>query len=294
MTDAAENTHTVTVIGLGEMGHALAGAFLDGGHPTTVWNRTAGKAGDLAARGARSAPDVREAVAAGRLVVVSVKGNDTVQRLLEPAAGTLGGRTVLNLTDGTSAEVRAVADWVTAQGAEYLHGQIMTIAPGIGHADSVVFYGGSEPAYDRHRTTLRLLGGRGRLVAADPGVPVLYGMAVHGTMWGTLNGFLHAAALLASEGIEAERFLDGAGASVSALLSFLPSIAAEVDRGEHAAPYGALRHHLPSVEDLVRESRARGVDAELPGFTRDLVAAAIEGGYADDSYSRLVDHFGKP
>ena len=34
----------VTVIGLGLMGQALAGAFLRAGHPTTVWNRSAAKA----------------------------------------------------------------------------------------------------------------------------------------------------------------------------------------------------------------------------------------------------------
>ena len=39
----------VTVLGLGPMGRALAGAFLAAGVPTTVWNRTASRAGALAA-----------------------------------------------------------------------------------------------------------------------------------------------------------------------------------------------------------------------------------------------------
>jgi glutamyl-tRNA reductase len=62
----------VTVIGLGEMGTALAGVFLEGGHPTTVWNRTPEKADALVAKGARWAVTVRDAVAASPLVVVSV------------------------------------------------------------------------------------------------------------------------------------------------------------------------------------------------------------------------------
>lgn len=45
----------VAVLGLGEMGSALAGAFLDGGHPTTVWNRTPGKGEGLVAKGRSSA-----------------------------------------------------------------------------------------------------------------------------------------------------------------------------------------------------------------------------------------------
>lgn len=281
----------VTVIGVGEMGLALAGAFLDGGHPTAVWNRTPERADALVAKGARRAATVRDAVATAELVVVSVKGNAVAREILEAAGDVLAGRAVLNLTDGTCAEARAVAGWATAHGAEYLHGQIMTIAPGVGHPDAVVFFGGAKAVYDRHQPALRLLGGRGSLIAADAGVPALYGMAVHGTMWGTLNGFLHAAALLSSEGIPVRRFLDHADASVSALVSFLPSIADAVDRGEHAVEYGALKHHLPSVEDLVRESRARGIDVEFPGYTLGLVAKAVDQGHANDNYSRLIEHF---
>ncbi|GGR33341.1 hypothetical protein GCM10010219_42900 [Streptomyces netropsis] len=54
MNTASERTDAqsaVTVIGLGEMGFALAGAFLDGGHPTTVWNGTSERADPLVARG---------------------------------------------------------------------------------------------------------------------------------------------------------------------------------------------------------------------------------------------------
>ncbi|MEU6949485.1 NAD(P)-binding domain-containing protein [Streptomyces sp. NPDC046316] len=296
MTTASERTDaepTVTVIGLGEMGFALAGAFLDGGHATTVWNRTPDKAGDLVARGAERAASVRDAVAASPLVVVSVKGNATARAVLESAGDALAGRSVLNLTDGTSAEARAVAEWAGDQGAQYLHGQIMTIAPGIGGAESVVFYGGSDAVFGQFRTTLQLVGGRGTLISADAGVPALYGMAVHGTMWGALNGFLHAAALLSSEGIETRRFLDDARPSVDALLGFLPVIADEVDRGEYATPYGALQHHRPSVEDLVRESEARNIDAEFPRYTLGLVNEAVENGHAHDSYSQLIEHFRK-
>ncbi|TMR07445.1 NAD(P)-dependent oxidoreductase [Actinomadura soli] len=284
----------VTVIGLGEMGTALATAFLDGGHPTTVWNRTPGKADALVSKGARRAGTVREAVAAGPLVVVNVKGNTAARDILESAGTALAGRAVVNLTDGTSAEVTAVAEWAADQGAHYLHGQIMTIAPGIGHPDAVVFYGGEKAVYDRFHPALRLLSGRASLIADDPRAPVLYGMAVHGTMWGTLNGFLHAAALLSNEGIQVSRFLEDATPSVSALLSFLPSIAEAVDRNDHAVEYGALKHHLPSVEDLFQESRSRGIDDDLPAYTLALVAKAIDEGHANDNYSRLIDHFTNP
>jgi 3-hydroxyisobutyrate dehydrogenase-like beta-hydroxyacid dehydrogenase len=281
----------VTVLGLGEMGTALAGAFLDGGHPTTVWNRTSGKADTLVAKGARLGATVSEAVSAADVVVVNVKGATAAKDLLEQAGDALAGRAVVDLTDGTSADVAMVAEKAGALGGEYLHGQIMTIAPGIGHPDATIFYGGAAAVHERHRALLGLLSGHSPLVSGDPGGAVLYGMAVHGTMWGLLNGFLHAAAALSDAGVRLEDFLERADAPLSALSGFLPMIAGEVDRAEHATPYGALRHHLPSVEDLVRESRARGIDTELPEYTLGLVTKAIGQGHGDDSYSRLVEHF---
>lgn len=297
MTTASQNTDArpnVTVIGLGEMGSALAGAFLAGGHRTTVWNRTPEKVDPVVAAGAVRTGTVRDAVAASPLVVVSVQGNAAAREVLEAAGDVLAGRAVVNLTDGTSDEVRAVAEWVEGQGTRYLHGQIMTIAPGIGGADTVIFYGGAGAVFDRWRPALGLLGGRSTLVSADAGVPTLYGMAVHGTMWGTLNGFLHAAALLTSEGIEVKRFLDDAGPSVAALLTSFPVLADEVDRGTYATKFGSLQHHRPSVEDLVSESRARHIDTVFPSYTLSLVERALADGHADDSYSRLIEHFRKP
>ncbi|MFI6030216.1 NAD(P)-dependent oxidoreductase [Amycolatopsis magusensis] len=279
---------SITVLGLGEMGSALAAAFVAGGHRTTVWNRTPGKA----PVGAREVPTVAEAVADGGLIVVSVKGN-AVARSLLASAGDLRGRSVLNLTDGTSFEAREVAEWAVSAGAEYLHGQIMTIAPGIGHPDSVIFYGGSAEVFGRYRSTLDLLGGRGTHISTDAGAPTLYGMAVHDTMWGALNGFLHAAALLTDAGIAVGDFLANAAPSMSALLGHLPMLASEVDSEKYAIDFGALQHHLPSVDDLLRESAARGINVDFPAYTQRLVTTAIENGHAHDSYSRLIDHFRK-
>jgi len=46
----------VAFIGLGRMGHGMAGRYLDGGFTVAVWNRSKSKADDLIARGARWAP----------------------------------------------------------------------------------------------------------------------------------------------------------------------------------------------------------------------------------------------
>ncbi|MEU1951029.1 NAD(P)-dependent oxidoreductase [Nocardia rhamnosiphila] len=282
---------TVAVIGLGEMGSALATAILDAGHRVVVWNRSAKKAEPLVAKGARAAASPESAVSEAQLLIVNVQGAAVAAELLQSVGTKLAGRTVVNLTDGPSDQATAAAELVTAHGADYLHGQIMTIAPAIGSPDAVIFFGGPRRVFDRHEAELRALGGRATHVSTDPSVPLVYGMAFHGIMWGLLNGFLHAAALLRNAGISIESYSAQAEPSLAALPSLFPMFGAEIDRAEYATAFGALKHHLPSIDDLIAESRARGVDDTLPSYTRQMVADALSAGHGDDSYSRLVEHF---
>ncbi|MEV0333200.1 NAD(P)-binding domain-containing protein [Nocardia sp. NPDC050717] len=282
---------TVTVLGLGEMGTALALATLAADQQVTVWNRSADKAAPLVDKGAREAATVAAAVAGSEVVLVNVKGGEVAAALLREAGSALAGRTVLNLTDGPSEQARATAQLVAELGADYLHGQIMTIAPAIGSPDAVIFLGGSRAAFDRHEGLLRALGGRATYVSPNPTVPVQYGMAVHDTMWGLLNGFLHASALLGKAGLSVGEFTEHAEPSLAGMLAMFPMLATEIDRAEHATPYGALVHHLPSIDDLIAESAELGIDTDLPKYSRGLVARAIEAGHRDDSYSRLVEYF---
>ncbi|MEU4418623.1 NAD(P)-binding domain-containing protein [Nocardia salmonicida] len=284
---------TIALFGLGEMGSALAAALLSAGHPLTVWNRSSAKAEPLVAAGARLAESPEAAVRAAELVIVNVQDGAVAGKLLQAAGTALAGRTVVNLTDGPSEQAGAAADVVAALGADYLHGQIMTIAPAIGSPDAVIFFGGPRPVFDRHEPILRALGGRATHVSTDPGVPLLYGMAFHDIMWGLLNGFLHAAALLHAAGIPIGRYTEQAQPSLAALPSLFGLFAGEIDRAEFATPFGALKHHLPSIDDLIAESDSRGIDVALPTYTRRLVADALVAGHGDDSYSRLVEHFGR-
>src|SRR5688500_16222363 len=112
----------VTVLGLGSMGTALAGAFAGAGHRTTVWNRTSAKAAPLVARGATHAAGVADAVAASPLVVACLTTYTATREALEPAAGALAGRTLVTLNSGSPASARDMAAWAAGHGARFLDG----------------------------------------------------------------------------------------------------------------------------------------------------------------------------
>jgi len=75
-------------IGLGQMGHAIAGNLLKAGHDLTVWNRSPDKAGELVSAGARLAGSPAEA-AQGEVVMTMLADDRAVEEVVYGTGGIL-------------------------------------------------------------------------------------------------------------------------------------------------------------------------------------------------------------
>ncbi|SHF86758.1 3-hydroxyisobutyrate dehydrogenase [Streptoalloteichus hindustanus] len=276
------------------MGAALANAFLDQGHPTTVWNRSPGRADSLVARGAHLAGTIAEAVSASPVVVVCVKDYDAVYGVLAPAADALSGRVVVNHSSGTPKQAREAVDWADRHGVEYLDGAIMVPPFAVGKPDSVFLYSGPRAVFDAHRVTLETMGGP-RYLGADPGLAVLYNTALLGLMYASMNGFLHAAALVGTAGVGAETFseiaLDWFAPDV--VVRYLRAQASEIDKRNFPGTLGTMEMNLTALEHIVHTSAEQGVDAELPALLRAHAQRAIAEGYAGNNYLAMFEVLSK-
>ncbi|MGI5170082.1 NAD(P)-dependent oxidoreductase [Spirillospora sp. CA-253888] len=277
----------VTVIGLGLMGQALAAAFLKGGHPTTVWNRTAAKADALVAQGAVLAPTVGDAVRSSSLIVVCLTDYPAAHDVLDPHAADLVGRTVVNLTSGTSDEARRSA---AAWPGDHVDGAIMASPEVIGRPEAFLLFSGSDRAFETHRQTLRRLG-NATFFGTDPGLASLYDVALLGVMWGTLNSFLQGAALLGTAKVEASTFATFATPWVSTVAGFASAYAAQIDRGAYPAEDATVETHLATMKYLVQESDAAGIGTEWPAHIQALAERVIDAGHVGESYASLIEVF---
>ncbi|MBN6037263.1 NAD(P)-dependent oxidoreductase [Amycolatopsis sp. 195334CR] len=286
-------THSVTVLGLGLMGRALAGAFVREGHTTTVWNRTAAKADELVAEGATLAPSIRDALAAGPLVVACVSDYDALRALLDPVGDQLDGRVLVNLTSGTSAGARETAAWAVERGATYLDGAILAVPAAIGSAEAVLLHSGPREVFDQYEPVLRALGTTTYL-GADHGLSSLNDVAVLGLMWSILNGFLQGAALLGAAGMSASSFAELAKRLAPTVVDWLPAYAEQIDNGAYPAFDSTIDTHFGAMDHLVHESEALGVSTELPEFVKALGERAIAAGRGGDGYAAVIEQFRKP
>lgn len=284
---APTGTTAVSLLGLGEMGRALAAAQLDAGHAITVWNRSPGRAEALAARGATVAGSAEEAVDAAPLVIACLFDHDSVHEVLDPLADRLAGRALLNLTTTTPRQARALATWAAGHGAAYLDGGIMAVPEMIGGPGSAVFYSGDGGMFESHRATLDVWG-ESTWFGPDPGMASLYDLAILSGMYTLFAGFLHGAAMVGTEGVPATEFAARAAPFLAAMTGALAGFAEVIDGGDYSVA-GQQSLEFSDLGDLLQASTDQGVSTEVIAPVQALIRRQIAAGHGKDGFARIYE-----
>lgn len=284
----------VTMIGLGSMGQALAAAAVAAGHPTTVWNRTEGRADRLAAQGAAVAPSLTAAVTASPLMISCLTGFAATRSALEPVAPSLAGRTLVTLNSGSPAEAREFAGWAHDQGVGYLAGAIKNVPAAVGARDTLLYFGGDRTVFDAELPTLRVFGGDTVFLGPEPDLAALYEMSVGSTLLPALIGFFHGAAALQARGLPAASMVRFSVSWLDMIKSILPTYATQIDDRDYTEAAPSVDLFLTGEaqdQDLARET---GVDAAWLAPLWQLVHRAAERGYGDQSIAAVTEVLREP
>ncbi|MYV98888.1 NAD(P)-binding domain-containing protein [Streptomyces sp. SID3343] len=284
----------VTVVGLGPMGLALAETLWDRGHTTTVWNRTPDKADSLVAKGVHRTESVAEAVSASPVTIMCLKDYETMYEVFDFAGDAAKGRVLVNLNSGTPKEARRAAGWAAERGFSYLDGAIMVPPPLVGHPESVFLYSGPQDVFDEHRTTLASMGDP-RYLGSEPGRAVLYNTALLEIMYATMNGYLHATAMVGSAGISAVEFAELAvGWFMPTVLGpMLADDAPDLDNGNYPGDLGTLEMNLNALEHITRTAEEQGVHTDQPRLMLEIASRAIADGHGGSNYLAVFEVFKK-
>ncbi|WP_331723700.1 MULTISPECIES: NAD(P)-binding domain-containing protein [unclassified Streptomyces] len=283
----------VTVIGLGSMGSALAAVLLERGHRTTVWNRSAHRARSLVDRGAHLAATPEEAIAASPLTIVCVLDYEVLHTVLDPVAGSLAGKVLVNLTSGSPEQANEAAAWARSHAADYLDGAIMTTPPGVGSPEMMFLYSGSHAVFEAHRPTLASLGDPLHL-GTDPGLASLYDAALLGLMWSTMTGWLHGTALVGTERTPATAFTPVATRWLTAVAGFLTTYAPQVDAGRYPGDDATVDVQIAAIDHLIHAAAARGIDNALPELLKSAMERTRAAGHGSDSYASVIEVLKNP
>ncbi|EHR61459.1 NAD(P)-dependent oxidoreductase [Saccharomonospora cyanea] len=278
----------VTVLGLGDMGSAIAKVFVNRGYRTTVWNRTASKGAPLVEAGATAAATAAEAVAASPLVVVCLLDNTAVEQVLGSVDAAVAGRVLVNVTSGSPAQARSNERWASERGAEYLDGKIMGDPPYVGTPNIVFPFSGARRAFEAHESTLRVLGSV-EYHGEDPGAAAVEFMAQVAVAYELLIGFLHALRLVQAEGVDVAEFAERVAGSLGAYPPLLTSFGQAVKNGEYGPDLGSLDVQAALMDDMISHRESMGVEAVRMREVKDLMDRRIADGHGDQGFSSLFE-----
>jgi len=276
-------------IGLGNMGKAIAGNLIKGGHKLTVWNRSPGPAQELAKLGAAAASSPAEAFAND--IVISMLADDKALRGSLIDNGVLAGarQDVLHINMATISV--ALAEELTELHAKL--GQGYVAAPVFGRPDAAeaaklnVVVAGPRQLVDRAQPLFDLVGQKTWHMGDEPRRANAAKLAGNFMIGAAIEAMAEATTLAAGYGVPAADLLDLLTNTLFAspvYKGYGGMIAA--DRYQPAAFKLSL-----GLKDL-RLALAAGDQANVPlpmaSLVRDNLLAAVANGEGDLDFAALA------
>lgn len=290
MTATTNSSRNVSVIGLGAMGAALAGAFLSKGFQVTVWNRDHAKTQPLTAAGATAATGVKAAIEASEVLVICVSDYRATRRILEAdgAVAALHGRTLVQLSTGTPKEARELNAWALQQGARCLNGDIMAWPRQMGTDEATIAVSGDNEVFLQTEAVLQALAGHVVYLGAEPGASAALFQAVLAYLAGSWIGFCHGALICENEGLRPEDLgilLEQTSPVLSAELRHMGQV---IQYGRFTDPESTIKTTGEDLQLLVQHAKEAGINSELPEFAANLFKRAMDAGYSKEEHAAVI------
>lgn len=279
----------VAVVGLGNMGTAIAERLLAAGFALSVFNRTPGRDADLVASGATRLESVGDALAANDVCLTSLPDDEAVLEVLCGDSGLLErarrGTTLIDtstISVGASAHVGEVA---SETGVRYLRAPWSGNPGAIRGGKAAVFVSGPESVFEECEELLRAIAPTARYVGEAERARVVK-LTLQILIGGIAELLSEAVVLGETAGVDREALLDVIRSSVVSS-TFVGYKADALVNDDYSATFTTdmMRKDVDLVLDLADEL---GVDLPLTRELRPLLEAVSEGGHADEDFIALV------
>jgi 3-hydroxyisobutyrate dehydrogenase-like beta-hydroxyacid dehydrogenase len=280
----------VAMIGLGQMGTALAKLLLGAGMEVYVWNRTGAKSEALAAAGARVAASAADAAQHADVVLLCVFDYPAAVAILSSAGmrQALHGKLLIQLTTGSPQDAKEGAASASAMGAGYLDGAIQVAPEQMGKPDTTILVSGAESDFATGRHVLEVLGGNVVYLGERITAAATMDLATLSFIYGAAAGFFQGAALAESEGLDLATYGRIVHAMSPSFGEFLRHEAKVIQGGDFAVSQSPLSISVEATERIETAMRASGLNAQLPALIAQLLRQAADAGYANEEFAAVI------
>lgn len=265
-------------------------ALRDAGSDVTAWNRTREKAEALAGPRVTVADSVGEALAASPVTLVCVTDYGAARDALEGAEPRLGGRTLVQLSNGTPDAARALAEAVAGAGGDYLDGTVFSYPHAVGTDEMFVAYGGDREIFEATRPLLEQLGGTVDHLGEDPGLPSALDLAAVPPAMRMAIAIWQGAKVCEIEGVPFETFAAVTRELVPVIAEDALRKAADPDLPEDPDKVEiSVRDAAEDAQRPIEYFESAGLDAGVFRALQRLFEAGVEEGRGDHDISCVAE-----
>jgi len=278
----------VGLIGLGNMGSAIAERLLDAGHPLVVSNRTREKAEALGARGAVIAAEPGDLAGQVDVILTSLANDEAFEAVAAGVLGTARPGTVLvdmsTVSPAASARVAALAEMASVA---YLRAPVSG-NPTVVRAGNLSFIvSGARETFERVEPLVRAIGPTVHYVG-DAEQARIVKLAINLMIAVLAQAMSEALVLGEAAGVSRAALLEVMGTSAVGA-PFVKYKAEPLLRDDFSATFttALMEKDIDLVLDAADQA---GVELPIAGEMKALLRAAIDAGYADNDFMALFLH----
>jgi 3-hydroxyisobutyrate dehydrogenase len=286
----------VAFIGLGRMGHGMAGRYLDAGFTVVVWNRSRAKAEDLIARGAQWATSPEDAAIDADAVVTMVADDEASREVWlgkDGAAATMkAGTLAIECSTVSYSHALHLSRELHARGLIYLDCPVTGLPDAAASGKLTLLVGANAADLDRARpflaplsTTIRHFG--------EAGAGTVYKLI--NNLMGAIQiaGIAEGLAIAEQAGLDIKLVLEAIESGVAASPQVVRHSKRMAARHFDGATFTAALRHKDAAYAV---ALAEGLLADTPLLGRAAVAAyeRAKSAAPDDDEARMIEIVSRP
>ena len=281
----------VCVLGLGQMGSAIAERLIDAGHSVHVWNRSPGRVDALVARGAIELEEAKDAWEVADVCITMLADSDALARVALAPQGGLAhdqgaqGKTLIDMST-VSAEISAeVAAAAASSKIKYVRAPVSG-NPGVVRAGNLAIVASGRVAdIAEAEQVLRDIGPNVYL-AGDGEAARIIKLALNLMVAGTAELLAECVALAEAHGVDRAMLLDVvAGSAVGS--PFVKYKVGPLLADDYTATF-TTRLMRKDLDLALSAATTGGVTLPVTGLVRRLLQSAVDTGLGDLDFMALL------
>jgi 3-hydroxyisobutyrate dehydrogenase-like beta-hydroxyacid dehydrogenase len=276
------------MIGLGNMGTAVAERILDAGYPLTVYNRSRQKAEAIGARGAVVADTARGLAEQVDVVLTSLANDEAFEAVAtDVLAAARPGTVLVDLSTVSPAVSARVASLAEDASVHYLRAPVSGNPSVVRAGNLSVIVSGEAKTLERIEPLIRAIGPTVHHVGDGEQARIVK-LAINLMIAGLAQLMSEALVLGEASGVSRAALLEVMRSSAAGA-PFVEYKSEPLLRDDYSATFttALMEKDIDLVLDAAEEA---GVELPVAREMKELLRAAIEAGYADDDFIALFLH----